>query len=592
MAASEHPVSALLLAVAEQNLIGVAERLALGDDPNEGVQACTPLALAVKQGSLEIVKRLVEGGACPRTCGAHQMTALHCAAARGFKDIAEYLVTSACVDLDAQQDAGCTPLYQAVQHGHVECAKTLIDMKANVNLRTRSGASPLYIAADRGNAELVQVLLDAGSDANARTGVDMTPFLIAAFNGHRGVMECLLRREEDLEQLGPSGGTALYMAAQEGHLETARCLLDHGASVDAKSDGGLTPSLIAAMQGRADMVKLLLSRGGDPGIRSEKGTTLAMMAAQHGQLSVLQAIVELCGAKTLIGERGAGVTALSLARSGKHLEAASFIEGSIAAQQALELAEWEESLPGILADLAPQASAGKENKRKQLQGKSKKRRGEKCLLEKHSGQQTKMLAAPRVLASLSSDTLSTASSVDAKDTDLLGDGTPDVSTGASSDALPSGDESERDWISVRRKSSKNVSCLVDETLSPAAPTLSRSEKPANLASPRQVLIETPPRTPSLRPSLAELSTPCGVRTPQTLWPPTPQSPPALADPSWNPWTAPTVASLPSYGVASSKSGKRIFRIAEHLDFPENSCMHMFASDLSGVTNDATWVQLD
>jgi len=331
------------------------------------------------------------------------------------------------VDLNPRNAAGCTPLYQAVQHGHFECSTYLVATGADIEARTRSGASPLYIAADRGNLELVKMLLEAGADFDVRTDVDMTPFLVAAFNGRLEVLQYLLSCDKvNLEQCGPSGGTALYMAAQEGHMEAAECLLKHGALVDARSEGGLTPSLIATMQGHAKLVALLLQKGGEADISSDKGTTLATMAAQHGQISVLQVLVDLLGAKPLEVPRADGVTALSLAKKGRHKEAAAFIERSIAAQQELEMLAWEASLPDLLQELSP-AKPKKAKRTKKAKASEK-----------------------------------------------------------SSEALPG---------SQQRRPSPRLSS---------------------------------PRAPSV-------STPCGVKTPKMLWPPTPQSP-GFVEP-WNPWTA-------------------------------------------------------
>jgi len=402
--------------------------------------------LAVKVGNLALVRCLIEGGACPSSAGAQQLCPLHLAASCGWTEVAQYLVESANVDLNPRNAAGCTPLYQAVQHGHFECSTYLVATGADIEARTRSGASPLYIAADRGNLELVKMLLEAGAEFDVRTDVDMTAFLVAAFNGRLEVLQYFLSCKDkvNLEQCGPSGGTALYMAAQEGHMEAAECLLKHGALVDARSEGGLTPSLIAAMQGHARVVALLLQKCGEADISSDKGTTLATMAAQHGQVSVLQVLVDLRGAKPLEVPRADGVTALSLAKKGRHKEAAAFIERSIAAQKELEMLAWEASLPELLQDLSPEKP-------------KKAKRPKKAKAPKE--------AEPRL-------------------------------SEKSSEALPG----------------------------------SQQRRLPQIASPRLCS----PRAPFV-------STPCGVKTPKMLWPPTPQSP-GFVNVEWisEPWNPGTV----------------------------------------------------
>jgi len=361
--------SSLLVAVAEQNVGMVVDHLARGDDPNTTpVKACTPLVLAIKLGNYEIVKLLVENGANCNESGENGMTVLHHAALQGSAEIAYFLCKVGGAALDQFNQAGCTPLYQAVQHGHTECARTFLDMDANIEARTRSGATPLYIAADRGNLDLVDLLLDAGCDANVRTELQMTPLLVAAFNGHTHVVNALLDRNVDIEQRGPCGGTALYVAAQEGRQSVAELLIQRGAKVDASCSGQLTPSLIGAMQGHGELVRLLLKAKGDLEVRTEKGSTLAIMAARHGQTEVLKVLVEVGGVKMLDGQNSDGLSVLGAAKTGRHKETMTYIEGTVAAQMEADLSAWEASLPSILEELA---GPGKEHTKAKTKRKGK-----------------------------------------------------------------------------------------------------------------------------------------------------------------------------------------------------------------------------
>jgi len=267
--------------------------------------------------------------------------------------------------LDQRNLAGCTPLYQAVQYGHIDCAGALLALGASLESRTRSGATPLYIASDRGHLSLVNLLLDAGADATVATELQMTPLLVAAFNGHRDVLLSLLSHKVDIEQCGPCGGTALYVAAQEGRSSVAECLLREGAKVDARCHGDLSPSLIAAMQGHDSLMRLLLKAGGDLSVRSEKGSTLAIMAARFGRTDCLKTLVEFGGPQVLEGENTEGVSALGASKLGRHNPATSYIKSVFAAQKEADLNAWEASLPSLLKDLDPPSKKKKKGKSKQ-----------------------------------------------------------------------------------------------------------------------------------------------------------------------------------------------------------------------------------
>lgn len=299
---TESCMNSLLLAVAEQNLEKLAECISKGHDLHETpLEGCTPLLLAVKLGNFEMVSMLVQEGASCCSSDENGTTVLHHAAVNGLCKIAKCLVVDGGAVLDQQNLAGCTPFYQAVQHGHIDCVHAFLSLRANIETRTRTGATPLYIAADRGNLELVNLLLNANADANSVTEMQMTPLLVAAFNGHVDVVRAILPRDVDVEQRGPCGGTALYVAAQEGRRHVAELLIGQGAKIDTRcdGDGNLTPSLIASMQGHDDLVRVLLKANADLGVRTGKGSSLSIMAARHGRTNVLKMLVELGGANCL-----------------------------------------------------------------------------------------------------------------------------------------------------------------------------------------------------------------------------------------------------------------------------------------------------
>lgn len=540
---NEDPCSnTLLLAVAEQNLEKLADCISSGHDLHDTpLKGCTPLLLAVKLGNSEMVKLLVENGA---SCSADEngTTVLHHAAVNGFTEVVNALVVFGAAVIDQQNVAGCTPLYQAVQHGHIECVCAFLALGADFEARTRTGATPLYIASDRGYLNLATRLLDAGSNPNIATDLQMTPLLVAAFNGHQDVVHALISRKVDIEQRGPCGGTALYVAAQEGRRSVAEYLLQQGAKVDARCDGDLTPSLIAAMQGHDGLVRLLLEAKAELGVRSEKGSTLAIMAARHGQTNVLQTLVEVGGSTVLDGHNAEGLSASGAAKVGRHTETMIYIKRVIAEQKDADLNAWEASLPGILQELDPSCK-----KKKKTKFKSKAKVNGRCI-----GRSISDATAG------SPESATHVEDVDLEDaTTLCAD-----SEAAAVEECSAADEEnvlavercwkmsdDQDcvagpWMQIKRKGIVRPMIAIAP---PESPALSSQVLPTAMLSPMAtltpglMLLATPTlHTPGpVTPMSAHPSTPCGTTSPFGLravlppWPATPEFWPSLP-PAMNP----------------------------------------------------------
>jgi len=608
----------LLLAVAEQKLEMVADCIARGVDPNASpLKDCSPLVLAIKLGSFEIVKLLVKGGAACHESGGNGMTVVHHAAVLGHSEIAHHLCSMGGAALDQCNQVGCTPLYQAAQHGHVECVKTFVSLGANIDARTRTGATPLYIASDRGNLELVDLLLAKGCDKNPRTVAQMTPLLVAAFNGHKHVIQRLIENNVDIEQRGPCGGTALYVAAQEGRQSVAEFLLQSGAVVDASCDGQLTPSLIAAMQGHAEMVRSLLQARGDVGVRSDKGSTIAIMAARHGQQDVLKVLVEMGGVKVFECQNEEGLCALGASIAGRHKDVTAYIKSAIAVQKEADLSAWEATLPDILQELAPPQSKGR-SKRK---GKAKNRRETStsaAAVDSPSDAEPKV-QSDSILVGV--EEIEIAPDVGPAD---IGDEPTVDSLDVSTSSAPSGDEeglvveseaengdaaelAEKPWTQVRGKGGAQTHCSANVNVafapSGSVPAAGRvPPMPPPMLSPMLSWFPSDP-VKALAPMLSQVpgvssgpvtpasalpSTPCMTSSPMYCHPSTPSSPfHTSVLPPWPPTPDPldfqdsiwACLPPPAVGVGAFSSGSpEKSRPVSQLPFPRVPCSSNFGVD--------------
>jgi len=213
-------------------------------------------------------------------------TPLLCAATRGRK-AAVMLLLSRGAQVDVSDMSGDTPLAMAVGHplrgmlsdyrrslgGQVDRDQSdpqdyrdivamLLEEHADPNTRhVFSGSTPLHGAASGGDPEMVRLLCEHGADVNAKDDMGSTPLHAAAATGMPLAAQVLLSHGADANALNQRGASPLYAAAWSGDVATAQLLLDNGADVNASDASGMTPMYDAAMRASDGVVKLLLARG-------------------------------------------------------------------------------------------------------------------------------------------------------------------------------------------------------------------------------------------------------------------------------------------------------------------------------------------
>jgi ankyrin repeat protein len=163
----------------EPNLNLINDLIALGANANwqnGDNYNYTPLHLAVREGSVEIARMLIDAGAdldMEDTWG--NKTPLHDAAQNGSVEIARMLI-DAGANLNVQDKYGRTPLHWAARFGKIEIVKMLIDAKADLNMQNEDGWTPLHLAASWGYVEIARMLIDAGAKKDIEDNEGGTPY--------------------------------------------------------------------------------------------------------------------------------------------------------------------------------------------------------------------------------------------------------------------------------------------------------------------------------------------------------------------------------------------------------------------------------
>lgn len=116
-------------------------------------------------------------------------------------------------------EQGYTPLHYAAYFGHLETARYLLRIGAELTAITLDPlrSQPLHAAASSGNAEVAALLLESGADPNAEQTGQWTPLHSAAAGGHLAIVRMLLGRGADASRKSASGATPRDLAAERGH---------------------------------------------------------------------------------------------------------------------------------------------------------------------------------------------------------------------------------------------------------------------------------------------------------------------------------------------------------------------------------------
>jgi uncharacterized protein len=283
----------------------------------------TALHIAAGYGATELVRLLLQNAANPRGRARSGSSPLDVAARSGFRDIVALLLEAGSEINAPQPKTGATPLNEAVLAGQETVVELLIANQADPTIRDNAGFSPIenavrldhvslvrtfldretkeqlresfpYLleqATAKGHADMVAMFLDQGADVNAHFRSGSTPLDTAALKGRGEIVRLLIARGADVNTLNGFGATPLQGAALGGHLTIVDLLLAHGADMNAQeTQSGATALYMAASFGREEVVAALLAKGADPNICTKAGVSPLHTAIANGSVAVANQI--------------------------------------------------------------------------------------------------------------------------------------------------------------------------------------------------------------------------------------------------------------------------------------------------------------
>lgn len=176
-------------------------------------------------------------------------------------------------------------IFFAIHGGDRKVIEFLIDMGADLEIRSQEGLTVAEAAVEMGNTEVLAAL--------QRAKVPPASLASALLRACASPHEQAARMTAKLVAMGapataaaPDGATALHFAAVRGDVAAVEALVRAGAAVDARTKAGATPLLLAAMEGRAPVMRALLEGGASVSLPNESRLTPLFIAAHEGHIAV------------------------------------------------------------------------------------------------------------------------------------------------------------------------------------------------------------------------------------------------------------------------------------------------------------------
>ncbi|PYH92575.1 ankyrin, partial [Aspergillus ellipticus CBS 707.79] len=159
------------------------------------------------------------------------LTALHLASQFGNREIVKLLLNSgACID--SKTRFGWTLLHSAAFKNRHGVVLLLLQFSQHIiNVRAENRGTSLHLAAQVGHKRIVQLLVEKGADVRAKTKYGDTPAHLASWYSHsKAIGELLaLGMNYDWDTTNDQDGcTALHYAAKWGVESIARMLVSDG----------------------------------------------------------------------------------------------------------------------------------------------------------------------------------------------------------------------------------------------------------------------------------------------------------------------------------------------------------------------------
>ncbi|KAM9328290.1 ankyrin repeat and SOCS box protein 15b [Pholidichthys leucotaenia] len=292
--------TALILATEADQVENVRMLLKHGASPhNTNSRNESPLLIAVRKSSYDMVLSLIMGGAFVEQVCLSKWTAAHEAAKVGCPAVLMLLLRHGA-KVTARDGHGVTPLGIAADHGNTEALDILIQHGGDVNAQASNGDTVLYDASGSGNLDCIKLLLEHGANPNVASYACQLPIHRAAYEGHILALRTLIPITTK-RAIRLSGSSPVHSAADGGAVQCLQLLIEKGFDVNALLDthisenyGDLrkTPLYFVVSNGDVTCSEMLLAAGAKTDLDPLQCILVAIRAERYELVKLLLS----CGA--------------------------------------------------------------------------------------------------------------------------------------------------------------------------------------------------------------------------------------------------------------------------------------------------------
>ncbi|KAL7950516.1 ankyrin repeat-containing domain protein [Trichoderma barbatum] len=234
-----------------------------------------------------------------RSVNDNGATPLHLAAENGHLAIVDWISKRPDLDLNRQDNSGCSCVERAARAGHAEIVSLLLDNPSlTMDWNSTQRSNPLCLAAEHGHEATARVILERHGHrigVNSQASYGITALTLAVLRGHDSITELLIQQKGvNVNAEDHLGNSTLHMAVRSKNHAAIKAILAHpNANPNVRDWYGHTPLQEAVCMGDEATVKLLLRhQATDVNLGNCKKTTPLIKAVQESHTSVVKLLLE------------------------------------------------------------------------------------------------------------------------------------------------------------------------------------------------------------------------------------------------------------------------------------------------------------